>query len=131
MFWLAVRAKKVEIQILVKGSKFWQNLYSAVDFGVHLVGDKFDNLLEINYFAFISVFLTFRVSVSPEPLLSLNVDKQFLLDPFHAAIHGRGVDYVEEDVHEPGAQERHPPHCHHPSQLEYIKMTSSNFYFQV
>ena len=67
------------------------------------------------------LFLTLCISISPEePLLSLDVDEELLPDPLHAAVHSGGVNLVEEEVHEPGAQECHPPHCHHHSHLGYI-----------
>ena len=80
---------------------------------------KVTNCDERNLFE-IMLFLTLGISVSPEePLLSLDVDEELLPDPLHAAVHREGVNLVEEEVHEPGAQERHPANDHHHPHLMF------------
>ena len=67
---------------------------------------------------YIKVFFTICISVSPEELLlSLDVDEELLPYPLHATFNAGRVNFVEEEVHKPGAQERHPSHCHHHSHL--------------
>ena len=90
-----------------------------------LASSKVTNCDERNLFE-IMLFFTLGISVSPEELLlSLDVDEELLSDPLHAAVHRGGVNLVEEEAHEPGAQECHPPHYHHHSHLGYIKVNCS------
>ena len=63
------------------------------------------------------ILLTFWVSVSPEEsFCSQDVDEELL--PV-AEFHARGMNFVEQYVHHPGAQERHPSNHHHHPHLSF------------